>query len=339
MEPRRWRPKFYNPFTERKQHAGYPPLYGGFFRIMPLHRWSNSDTQKVLGYAAVNPSLFGFPDQPTCIVNPASFLPSMRGRLRGVMAFGADRGCKNIVIPGGCHQADYVDVDAKLLEPLFRFNPGVEYVYLAKECEPLTPQLVSLLSRCNQLHTITLEGWNDAVAIHRIVMACKQVDVVDTFSLDDPPREWKNEVSVQALCTLTEMHPKLRVVKSDRSYLTDWSGATQFSRCKHNVALLVYTCNYVALFSLLFWGLLAIPAFLTYLVMRKLTKGHFSPDYEFFWSVMAALGMFTTLMVVDWLGWKTRGRGWVHLQKYFILAKRRADLFMLHRQTRAVVNT
>jgi hypothetical protein len=333
MEPRRWRPRFYNPFTERRKHQEYLPLYRGFFRTMPLHRWRMTDVQKMLGYAALNPSLFGFPDQPTCVVNTAYFLPSLRSRLRGVWAFGTERGCKNIIVPHSCSNENFDALDARLIEPLFRWNPGVRYVYLSRHCQPMAQQLVHSLSKCPHLREVTLEGWNDAVAVHRIMMACKQADVLETYSLDDPPREWRNELSVQALTTLIEMHPKLRAVKSHRLYLTDWYEATRFSRCKHNVALIPFSCDYVLFFYGVFLLVVCIPAYGAYQLVYTFSKNRLSAAYTWFWSVMAFIATSAAIIVFDTIGWSYRGRGWVYMQKYFIFAKRRIDIWMNVHQT------
>lgn len=328
MEPRRWRPQFFNPFTEKRKNAAYIPLYRGFFRVLPLHRWGIQDISRVLGYAAVNPSLFGFPDKPTCIVNTAYFLPSYRSLLRGVWAFGSERGCKTIIIPLSCNREDFDEVDAKLIEPLFRWNPGVEYVYLSQHCQRMAPALAAMLGKCHALREITLEGWNDPVAIHRVAMACKKVEVIDTYTLDDPPREWGTELAVQALCTLIEMHPKLRCVKSHRLYLADWYNATRFSRCKHNIALVPFSCDFVLLFYMLFLMVLWVPAYAVYRTVAYLTRDTLSEGYVWFWSVMAFLATFGALVAGDMLLWSSRGRGWVYMQKYFILAKRRIDIMM-----------
>ncbi|KAK7201008.1 hypothetical protein NESM_000160200 [Novymonas esmeraldas] len=333
MEPRRWRPKFYNPFTERRRRVDYLPLYRGFFRTMPLHRWRMNDIQKTLGYAALNPSLFGFPDQPTCIVNTAYFLPSLRSRLRGVWAFGTERGCKSIIVPHSCSGEPFDAVDARLIEPLFRWNPGVEYLYLSRHCEPMTPQLVSSLSRCHQLREITLEGWSDAVAVHRILMACKSADVLETFSLDDAPREWRKELPVQALSTLVEMHPKLRAVKSHRLYLSDWYEATRYSRCKHNVALVTFSCDFVLVFYALFLCAVCVPAYAAYRLTWYLCHDQLSDAYTWFWSVVAFGVTFGAIVAADSVLRPYRGSAWVNMQKYVIFAKRRVDMWMNVHQT------
>ncbi|RNF25555.1 uncharacterized protein Tco025E_02164 [Trypanosoma conorhini] len=337
MEPRRWRPKFFNPFTERQLLTTHLPVYRGFFRVMPLHRWSLTDIQAVLGYAAVHPSLFGLPEQPTCIVNTAYFLPSHRSRSRGVWVFGPERGCRSIVVPASCNAEPFDALDAKLIEPLFRWNPGVEYVYLSRFCQPMALYLVPYLQRCTQLRTITLEGWDDATAIHRVLMACKNVDVLDAFSLDDPPRDWKNELSVQALNTLIEMHPKLICVKATRLYLADWHDATQFSRCKHNIALVPFSCDYMILHYGLFLLLLCIPSYAALKGMWWLLAGTLTPAYQSFWSVITALVVFVALVGVDMAGRQTYGRCWVHMHKYVILGRRRWSIVMGSRQNSLVV--
>ncbi|EPY31577.1 hypothetical protein AGDE_08982 [Angomonas deanei] len=302
---------------------------------MPLHRWSVTDIEKVLGYTALNPSLFGFPEKPTCVVNTAYFLPSLRSKPKGVWAFGTERGCKSIIIPGSLNQEPFDKLDASLLDPLFRWNPGVEYVYLSQYCQPMTPQLIPMLSKCHRIQHLTLEGWNDAVAIHRVVMACKNVDVIETFSLDDLPRDWKNEVSVQALATLIEMHPKMRAVMSHRLFLGDWHDATQFSRCKHNVALIPFSCDWSLLFYMLFVLALAIPCYAIYRLTEYVCKTYLklTDAYIWFWSVFVSLGSLAGFIALDAVAQKRYGRGWINMQKYVILGKRRIDIMMNVHQT------
>lgn len=337
MESRRWRPRFFNPFTERKVQRSFIPLYRGFFRVMPLHRWPIVHIHHVLGYAAANPSLFGFPEQSTCIVNTAFFLPSLRGRQNGLCVFGHERGCKSIIIPSSCNREPFDEHDAKLVEPLFHWNPGIEYVYLSLHCQPMAAALIPYLARCRRIHHITLEGWSDAVAIHRVVMACKHVDVLDTFGLDDPPRQWRSEIAVQALCTLVEMHPRLRSVQSHRLYLADWHDATQYSRCKHNVALVNFTCDFVLLFNGLFYLLLIVPASIVYVVIDyTCRRAHVPEAYTWFWSVVGFAATIISLIALDTCMWASRGRGWVHMQRYAILAKRRLDILVNVHQTSLV---
>ncbi|ORC89743.1 uncharacterized protein TM35_000112770 [Trypanosoma theileri] len=328
MEPRYCRPKFFNPFVERRRVTSHLPIYRGFFRVMPLQRWSLNDIQSVLSYAAANPSLFGFPEQQTCIVNTAHFLPSHRSRLRGIFVFGAERGCKSIIVPASCNSENFDALDAKLLEPIFRWNPSVEYLYLSQNCQPMAMHLVPYLQRCTQLRTLTLEGWNDAVAIHRVVMACKHVDVIDAFSLDDPPREWKNELSVQALNTLIEMHPKLICVKATRVYLADWYEATLFSRCKHNIALVPFSCDFVLLHYGLFLLFICIPAYIVFRFVWWLLEDRCTEAYISFFSVIASIIFFVSVIVLDMSLWRTYGRAWVHMHKYLILARRRWYIMM-----------
>lgn len=328
MEPRRWRPKFFNPFTERRGRVSYLPLYMGFFRQMPLHRWSLPDIQRVLGYAALNPSLFGFEERPTCVVNTLYFVPSHRSLQRGVFAFGHERGCKNLVIPASCSGDSFDAVDVKLIEPLFRWNPGLEYVYLSQSCQPMAQHLAPLLAKCHRLQLVTLEGWDDAVAIHRVVMACKQVETLDAFSPVDLPRDWQNELAVQALTTMIEMHPKLRCVKSHRLFLGDWYTATLHSRCKHNVALVPFSCDYDLLHYAGFLLLLCIPALGVYKAVCAATTGRLSDNYSNFWSVVSFVATVLLIATFDAVNHRYYGRAWVHMHKYCILAKRRVDIHM-----------
>lgn len=327
MEPRRFRQAFFNPFTERKVVRDYFPLFRGFFRAMPLHRWSAFDIQRILAFTAANPTLFGFPQQPTCVVNTMYFLPSFRNRVQGVFVFGYERGCKSIIIPSSCSGEPFDTLDANLIEPLFRFNPGVEYVYLSLSCQEMAPHLASILARSHRLKELTLEGWDDAVAIHRIVMACKNVEVVDTYSLDDPPRFWKNEISVQALSTMIEMHPKLRAVKSHRLYLADWLSATQFSRCRHNVALVTFVCDYVGLLYLIVLLLIMFPAYAVFRLVTRSLKDLCTEPYRFFWGVIGCVFTIAGALSVDFFYGPRFGRSWVHLSKYGILLKLRLDLW------------
>lgn len=340
MEPRLSRPLFWNPFTEgkRKGFGHSPSILRGFFRAMPMHYWSAHHIQIILGYAAAHPTLFGFPPQPTCIVNTAYLLPSMRSRTQGVWAFGVERGCKSIIIPASCSDEPFDAVDAKLVEPLLRWNPGVEYLYLSRSCQALGPALIPLLVRCPHLKEVTLEGWDNAVAIHKVMMACRRAEVLDTFSLDDRPREWKNELSVQALCTLTEMHPRLRAVKSHRLYLEDWLGATRYSRCRHNVAQIVFVCDWVILLYSFFAILVAIPAFATYRLLRRfLSLTSLTENYVFFWSTIAGFAVWMSGLLVDYIVCGKYGRAWVNLTKLSILARYRLEVLIRRHQQNSLV--
>lgn len=319
MEPRRNRPQFFNPFTERKKD--FYPLLRGFFRAMPLHCWSSNHIARVLSVAASNPAIFGFPQQPTCIVNTAHCLPSIRSKARGVAAFGVERGCKSIIVPSSCSGDPLDEVDAQMIVPLFRWNPGVQYLYLSRSCQAMTPRLVPYLARCHKLQEVTLEGWNDAVAIHSIAMACKSLEVIDTYSLDDEPRRWKSELPIQALSTLTEMHPKLRAVKSHRLYLADWLEATQYSRCRHTVALIPFSCDYVLLLYACWMALVCIPAYCMYRWTRSHCRKVCSDGYAFFWGVMAFTFTMTSFMAADAVLAPRYGRAWTHLVMYPLLVK------------------
>ncbi|RNF11631.1 hypothetical protein TraAM80_00826 [Trypanosoma rangeli] len=219
-------------------------------------------------------------------------------------------------------------LDAKLIGPPFRWNPGVEYIYLSRFCQPMALYLVPYLQRCTQLPTLTLEGWNDATAIHRVLMACRSLDVLDGFSLNDTPRNWKNELSVQALNTLIEMHPKLICVKATRLYLGDWHEATQFSWCRHNIALVLFSCDYVILHCGLFLLLLCIPNYTVLKGRQWLLAETLTSAYQSFWSVIAAVVVFVALVGVDMAGWRTYDRFWLYIQKHVILSRRRWAIVM-----------
>lgn len=321
MEPRYFKRAFVNPFTDKKRHSRSYAWYKGFFRAMPLHRWSLAHTERVLDIAASRPSMFGLPDLPTAIVNPAYFLPSLRSRQSGTYVFGTERGCKSIVVPSSMSNEGYDVVDAKLIEPLFRWNPGVEYLYLSRQCQTMTPQLLPHLSKLKNITRITLEGWNDAAAIHRIVMVCKNVEVLDTYGVDTAPREWKSELSVQALTTLIEMHPKLRSVESQRAYLSDWFYATQHSRCKHNIALVPSTCNYVPLWTACYTIVVCLFTVMVFNLVRYVTEvlGGIRKAWSVFYASLTALVFFAAVVADDYVNRFRRGRTWVHMQKYAVL--------------------
>jgi hypothetical protein len=128
------------------------------------------------------------------------------------------------------------ETDAKMIEPLFKWNPGIESIYLSYHCQSIAAQLSPLLSSCRHIKSMTLEGWDDAVAIHRVMMACRNVEVLDIRGPVDFYPDWRNERSVQALCTLIEMHPKIQCVHAGTFVLEEWMHATRLSRCAHNVA-------------------------------------------------------------------------------------------------------
>ena len=319
MQERRWRPKFWNPFAENK--SSFRAFFRGFFREMPLHMWSTAHVTKILEYAAARPKYFGFPDGQLCIVNPILLTKNLRSRQQGVTVFGSERGCKSIVVPLSCTGAPFDEYDCRLIEPLFKKNPSVEYIFLSSDCMPMVNQLVPVLSQLRHVKTLALPGWSDAIAIHKIVMACKHCEIVDAMSLESKEINWVNEASVQALCALIEMHPKLRAVLATRFYLAHWYAATLHSRCRFNVALMMDTCEsgglqwffwYAVVFMLLIYGTAAL---------RKMM-----PFEEYTCYVVQSL-LLALLVVIgiarDHLRRRTVGRLWLHATKYVVLGLRR----------------
>ena len=62
-----------------------------------------------------------------------------------MLVYGAERGCKNLIIPPPCSREGFDKLDAKLMEPLFRWNPGLEYLYLCNACETMAAELAQYL--------------------------------------------------------------------------------------------------------------------------------------------------------------------------------------------------
>lgn len=192
----------------------------------------------------------------------------------------------------------------------------------------MTAQLIPQLSKLRNLTMITLEGWTDAVAIHKVMMICKSVEVLDLYSIDEQRRDWTNELSVQALTTLVEMHPKIRAVQGSRALLEKWYAATKYSRCKHNVALMPETCSFAVFFITLYVTLMLflatrIYAFVDWLLIKVLKTREDVGDLSAF---VIALVSFFFLLIDDHVNRHRRGRTWVNLCKYLILFLRRVAL-------------
>lgn len=327
--PQGEKPKFYNPFSGTKVLArgGRRPVFRAFFRSMPLHRYSLGHIQGVFEYVAVEPSRFGFPPAPTCVVNTAYLLPSNRSRSTGVYVFGSERGCKNIIIPSSCNGLPFDKLDIKMLEPIFKWNPGASYIYLSLECQTVASEIANCLKTMRNISDVTLEGWSDPIAIHKIVMACKHVELLDCYSIEDPPREWKTEAGVQALCTLIEMHPKLRGVCATRNYLLDWYEATVSSRCKHNIALIPFGDDYMLIYYMVWafavWIVCWYLSDLIYrLILTKLLDKEEHPlmlETAWFFVLAASFG---SIIVSDIILTPKYGRSWTHLVKHYILFSR-----------------
>lgn len=273
-------PNFLNVFGKQLTLSRRALFYGAF-RCFPMHRWQLAHIGIVLSAVAKRPKMFGLPPVPTCVVNPANFLPAFRSRQEGITVFGTDRGCKTIVVPPSCSNEPYDSLDAKMMLPLFKRNPGVELLYLSKDCRRIVGDLSSTLHQCRSLKTVVLPDWSDAVAIHRLVMSCRRVNVVDVFTLLHSKKNWsKTEEGVQALTTLIEMHPKLSCVTGASNALQDWYLATRYSRCRHNVALVrIDTLDVLAWIAL--WILCVFCA--TYAVAKIVARAvdpHDDMDYR-----------------------------------------------------------
>lgn len=330
----------YNPFSGNKvlMRGGRRPIFRAFFRCMPLQRWSLGQIQAVFEYVAVEPSRFGFPPAATCVVNTAHLLPSARSRASGVYVFGSERGCKSIIIPSSCDARPFDRLDVKMLEPIFRWNPGATYIYLSLECQSVAHEIAAHLAKMRNINDITLEGWSDPIAIHKVMLACKNVELLDAYSIEDPPREWQSEAGVQALSTLIEMHPKLRGVCATRNYLNDWQAATSSSRCKHNVAMIPFGDDYLLIYYMLWaFGFWVVCWFLagaahTY-VYVPLLEGKKPLYAESLWMLTLA-GLFGAVMIGDIVLTPHYGRGWTRLVKHYILMAR---FWALRRQGSALV--
>lgn len=303
-------------------------MYKGFFRAMPLHRWKLTQVEKVMEFAAARPSMFGLPHATTCIVNTAHFLPSSRSVNAGMWVFGQERGCKSLVIPRSCSAEPFDKVDAKLVESIFKLNPGLEHVYLSQSCQPMVPQLTPLLGKLRTLKSITLEGWSDPVAVHKVLMVCKHVEVMDAYSFDQVYPSWADELSVQAINTVVEMHPKLRSVEGSRNFLEAWYAASKYSRCRHNVALVPATCGW----SLYFAGIVVFGMMMVSIVAYRLSAWLFGlvppigRTAGVFLGCMTGLATFALLLVDDHINRHQRGRHWMHLVKFIVMAQRRFHL-------------
>jgi hypothetical protein len=249
-------------------------------------------------------------------VNPLLLTRNVRSKNLGVSVYGVDRGCKTLVVPPSSSGSPYDELDAQLIGPLFKRNPSLEYLFLSRDCIPIVTQLAPYLSQLRSLKSLAIPGWDNAAAIHKVVMACKNCEVVDTTSLDmSRSQDWNNEASVQALSTLIEMHPKLRCVLGSRAYLTQWYRATLFSRCRFNVALMFDTCEWSLLFSAL-WGVVCIyvvsQAIYRSLALLKLIEDGTKNQK------IAFLAVFPVVVGFDHFKRKQYGRLWTHCTKVVV---------------------
>jgi hypothetical protein len=327
MEERRGRSKFVDPFTPKPQGDKTKSMFCGFLRSAPMHRWRLAHVVPILEFIARRPTLFGLPDATTCVVNTSHMLPSARSRRSGITVFGKERGCKTIVIPPSCSGHPFDDVDAKMMEPLFRWNPSADLVYLSKECEQIAPQLAQFISKTRTIKRVTMVDWESAAAVNRVVMACKSLEVVDVMSPDESSKNWHNEESVEAMCEMIEMHPKIRAIHGTQPYLHTIFDAVTFSRCKHNVALVPMWCRYARFYKgMWFLSVTLIALAVAYMVHAVLEW--VLPDRRYtrdaVW-VVVFLGGSAAIMAIDYFRFKYSGRSWTFFARYLCLLRRRLD--------------
>jgi hypothetical protein len=330
MEDRRYRPKFWNPFTKKGENPYQP--FKGWFRVVPLHRFRFATIAPVLQLVSLRPHLFGLPKQTTCIVNTWNLLHSARSRDEGITVFGPERGCKTVVIPPSCSGQAFDEVDAKLMEPLFRWNPSIETLYLSKDCEMIAGNLAQLLAQRQRLmKTIILVDWESAVNINKVVMSCKSVEEVDIMAPDETFKSWNNEVSIEAMCELIEMHPKLKMISGNNDSLGAIYTATRWSRCRHNIALIPTWCGFgqmyyqtwlvgVLMFSVLVAG-----------IVYRLIRDYIAPQSvgarDLTW-LFVLVATFTTIVGVDYFRHQRVGRAWTYYVKYLVMLRYRMDKFL-----------
>jgi hypothetical protein len=330
MEERRWRPKFYNPFTRKGENP--PKPFEGWFRIVPLHRMRLASIAPVLQLVSLRPHLFGLPKQTTCIVNTWNMLHSARSREGGITVFGPERGCRTVVIPPSCSGQAFDEVDAKLMEPLFRWNPSIDTLYLSKDCEPIAASIGQLLAaRQRLLKRLILVDWESAVNINRVVMAAKSAEEIDITSPDESFKSWNNEVSIEAMCEMIEMHPKIKMICGNTDSLGAVYTAVRWSRCRHNIALIPTWCAYAHLF---FW-LWAIAVFcvsllvagVAYRVIRDYLKPQSVVARDVTWLIVL-IGTFATVVGADHFRHQRAGRAWTFYVRWLVLARYRMDKFL-----------
>ena len=331
MQERWLRPKFFNPFTEKPRNFDCRPMFDGFFRSAPLHLWSLNRVGKLLAFVAKRPSLFGFDNVPTCVVDPSSLLHSARSKSLGVASFGKDRGCKTLVIPASMTSDPYDVLDAKLIEPLIRWNPSLETVFLHKDCQPMAGELGRWLGKSRTIKKMILPDWDDPLAIAKVVMPCKHVEVIEVAKPDEAFKDWKNEAAVGTWCELIEMHPKLGSIRGGRDYISHVYQAIQFSRCKHNIALLDFGCNW----SVWWWiGWLAgVVGFwwVAGLMEHRLAKSFLREkrQQDLSWLLFVFTGIVCTVLL-DFFRHPYMGRSWVYYVRYGVMLRSRLDP-LLHR--------
>lgn len=334
--------------------SSYPGPFTGFFRAAPLHRWSLSQISIVLEFASRRPGFFGFPTEHisriaatpasenvpqsssikgprAAIVNTTHLLPSARGRQSGIAVFGPDRGCRSIIIPPSCSGHPFDATDVKMLEPLFRRNPSIEYLYLSRHCEPIAPLLAPLLKQHGRHVTrVCLPDWEDPAAITQIVMATPNCRQLDVMCPDEAYKYWNNEAAVEAMTEMLEMHSKLKEIYGTTTFLAAIEDASKFSRCKHQVALRTYNCPW-AFFYKCVWGCAVFyGCYKIGRVMWDLHKQYW--DEAVRWPrdlLLLVVGFMApaALIFADHAQYRCRGRRWISMVKPFVLAGSRVARF------------
>jgi len=322
------RPKFRNPFTRKDAGHQQSPLFEGWLRAAPFHRWNLTQISQVLDLVSKEPGLFGFPARPTCVVNVTHMLPSARSRQSGITVFGTERGCKTIVVPPSCSQHPFDSVDAKLMEPLFKWNPSVELLYLSKSCESIAGEIGPWLKPCRQIKRAVLVDWEDPRAINKIVMNCKNLEVLDTVSPDEQQKTWNNAVAIESLTELIEMHQHLKAIEATTEFLGAFNHAIEFSRCKHNVALIGKWCRYARMYR----GFWVIGIFTSCLAMGvgasvALLRFEIRPErmdwLRDFGPPVAGIVAAITIVTLDHFKFKHTGRRWTYYVRYLVLIRKR----------------
>lgn len=335
MEDRRWRSqRFYNPFVRKPSSASsVRPMFMGFLRAVVIHRWSMAHNLALFEFIARRPLAFGLPDAPTCVVNTTALLPSARARNVGISVMGPERGCKTLVVPHSCSGHAYDATDAKMIEPLFRWNPSITTVFLSKDCEPIAAELGSYIAKYNQrqLKTLILPEWESASAINKIAMAPKTLEMVDLFCPQTTRKDWGNEVAVEAWCELFEMHPTLKGIQGTTDVLHTVSECTRFCRCKHNVALVPTACLWTRFYAHVWFLLICMCSYVIAAVLFELLsrqKDGMVPQVviDFVFPVSLAL-IVIALVTADFLKLYGGGRSWTRIGKVWFLARRRLDPF------------
>ena len=331
MQPRAMRilrPEWINPFTRKSGGAQQSPIFEGWLRAAPFHRWNLVQISHVLELISKEPGLFGFPARPTCVVNVTHMLPSARSRQSGITVFGTERGCKTVVIPPSCSQHPFDSVDAKLIEPLFRWNPSVEILFLSKSCEPIAHEIGPWLKPLRQLKRVVLVDWEEPKAVNRIVMNCKNLEVLDTVCPDEQMKQWNNANAIQNLTELIEMHQHLKAVEATTDYLGAFNHAIEFSRCKHNVALIGKWCRFARLYRAgwmmgIIFSCLAMGIGTSTALLRFEIRPEEKDWLRDFGPPVLAIVAATTIIVLDHFRFKHTGRRWTYYVRYIVLIRRR----------------